>query len=266
MRLWVLSDLHVDNSPYTLAPTPAGADVVIVAGDVCNRLHDRALPWLIKHVLPRGLPVIYVPGNHDFYRENVTTELPKSRARAQLEGIHLLAEGESVVIGQARFIGATLWTDYAVGGSVLQGRVTADMRMNDHRLIRVGPQYRRWQTEDALLRHHRQRAAIADALALPFAGPSVVISHHAPHPFSLIDNTVTDPCDAAYASDLTDLIAQHRPHLWIHGHIHASRDYRVHDTRIVSNARGNIHSYRMGKRSFVQVENPKHDPSLVIDV
>ncbi|MDZ5453068.1 metallophosphoesterase [Labrys sedimenti] len=266
MRLWVLSDLHVDNSPYTLAPTPIGADAVIIAGDVCNRLHDRALPWLAQHVLPRGLPLIYVPGNHDFYRENVETELRKARDRARLEGIHLLAEGETLTAGGVRFIGATLWTDYAVGGSSFLGQVAAGMQMNDHKLIRTGPNYRRWQTRDALLSHGRHRSAIANTLAQPFDGPSVVISHHAPHPHSLWNNAVTEPIDAAYASDLTSLIAEYRPRLWVHGHIHASRDYRVHETRIVSNPRGNIYAYRRGKQSIIEVENPDHDPSLTVEV
>ncbi|GLS22647.1 hypothetical protein GCM10007874_56670 [Labrys miyagiensis] len=77
-----MSDLHVDVCPYTPAATTEGVEAVIVAGDVCNRLHDRALPWLREHLIPRGLPVLYVPGNHDFYRENVLTELCKARERA----------------------------------------------------------------------------------------------------------------------------------------------------------------------------------------
>ncbi|MGN8117244.1 metallophosphoesterase [Labrys sp. 22185] len=206
MRLWVLSDLHVDNSPYTLAPTPAGADAVVIAGDVCNRLHDRALPWLAQHVLPRGLPLIYVPGNHDFYRENVETELRKARDRARLEGIHLLAEGETLTASGVRFIGATLWTDYAVAGSPFQGQVAAGMQMNDHKLIRTGPNYRRWQTRDALLSHGRHRSAIANTLARPFNGPSVVISHHAPHPpFALAEcRQRADRCGLCQRSDLPD--------------------------------------------------------------
>ncbi|MGN8117243.1 hypothetical protein [Labrys sp. 22185] len=40
----------------------------------------------------------------------------------------------------------------------------------------------------------------------------------------------------------------------------------MHDTRIVSNPRGNIYAYRRGKQSIIEVENPNHDPSLVVEV
>ncbi len=81
-----MSDLHVDVCAYTPAPTPPGTDVVIVAGDVCNRLHDRALPWLREHLLPRGLPVIYVPGNHDFYRVHDTRIVSNPRGNIYTVG------------------------------------------------------------------------------------------------------------------------------------------------------------------------------------
>ena len=41
--------------------------------------------------------------------------------------------------------------------------------------------------------------------------------------------------NAAYASDLRDLIAAARPHLWIHGHTHDSCEYRIPEARVVYN-------------------------------
>lgn len=51
------------------------------------------------------------------------------------------------------------------------------------------------------------------------------MSHHAPHPASLPD----PHADLAwcYASDLTDLILDRGPDLWVHGHVHRASDYRV---------------------------------------
>jgi Icc-related predicted phosphoesterase len=60
--------------------------------------------------------------------------------------------------------------------------------------------------------------------------------------------------NAAYASDLSDVIEQGRPALWLHGHTHDSCGYQVGSTRIVCNPRG------------YEDENPKFDPALVVKV
>jgi len=58
-------------------------------------------------------------------------------------------------------------------------------------------------------------------LGLPFAGPTVVVTHHAPHPTSL----PTDDLAHCYASDMSHLMQDRQPDLWVHGHIHSRADY-----------------------------------------
>lgn len=86
---------------------------------------------------------------------------------------------------------------------------------------------------------HRATRAFLDAeLASRHGGPTVVVTHHAPHPDSLPSRHAHLAwCDA---SDLTDLIERSEPDLWVHGHVHRHADYRVGRTRIVCNARGHI--------------------------
>ena len=64
----VFSDLHQDWPENAWDPSdhapPDGFDVAVVAGDVHMPL-TRALDWLDER-LP-GMPVVYVPGNHDFW-------------------------------------------------------------------------------------------------------------------------------------------------------------------------------------------------------
>ncbi|MFV8511194.1 metallophosphoesterase [Ralstonia pseudosolanacearum] len=62
MNLLVLSDLHLEFSTLDIDTT--GVDVIVLAGDI--HLGKRGLPWI--EVQSRGLPVIYVPGNHEFYK------------------------------------------------------------------------------------------------------------------------------------------------------------------------------------------------------
>jgi Icc-related predicted phosphoesterase len=266
MNLWVISDLHVDVADYELAPTPDGADVLVIAGDIGSRLTKRCLPWIARHALPRGLPVIYVPGNHDYYGVNITTEIPKAHARAAELGIHLLAEGESVIIEGVRFVGGTLWTDHQIWGNGPVSQNEAARWMNDHRKIRWGSDYRRFLPVHALAAHRTCRDAIGAVLAASVPGPTVVVTHHAPHPRSLRQGRAAEPLDGAYVSDLSGFIGTHHPDLWIHGHIHENRNYTIHGTRILSNPRGYVMRTRMGPRTLTEVENPDHDPGCVVEV
>ncbi len=240
-RLWTFSDLHQEweeNAWDPAAHAPVdGFDVAVVAGDVHMPL-TLALDWLSKR-LP-GVPVVYVPGNHDFWwdrgedRYTIFDQLERGRERAAALGIHLLID-DAVVIGGTRFLGGTLWTDFRLGSLGLthafrsaQGR----FGMVDYRRIRTGPRSRnRIEPGEVLAMHRATRAFIEAELAPPHDGPSVVVTHHTPHLASL-PNPHADLA-WCYASDLTDLILERGPDLWIHGHVHQAADYVVGRTRVV---------------------------------
>ena len=65
MRLWILSDLHLElTRGWDL---PAGAarpdfDVLVIAGDLVTRM-ERGVKWLLERVVDRD--VVYVAGNHE---------------------------------------------------------------------------------------------------------------------------------------------------------------------------------------------------------
>ncbi|GAN48005.1 metallophosphoesterase [Methylobacterium radiotolerans] len=261
-KLWVFSDLHQDwmgNAwdPAAHAP-PDGFDVAVVAGDVHMPLM-RALDWFGER-LP-GVPVVYVPGNHDFWwdrgdeRYTIHDQLERGRDRAAALGIHLLLD-EAAVVGGTRFLGGTLWTDFRLGSfSLAHASRTAQGRdgMVDYRRIRTGPRSRdRIEPEEILAMHRATRAFLDAELARPHDGPTVVVTHHAPHPDSLPDRHAHLAwCDA---SDLTAMIEERGPNLWVHGHVHRRSDYRIGYTRIVCNARGHVDE----PTGFV--------PSLVVEI
>src|SRR6185503_11293312 len=106
--------------------------------------------------------------------------------------------------------------------------------LNDHRLISWSKQpWLRFRPEEAALMHQASRAFIAQTLATPFDGATVVVTHHAPHRESIDRKYANSPLNGAYASDLTDLILEFEPHLWIHGHTHTSSDYWLGRTRVL---------------------------------
>lgn len=246
MRLWTLSDIHQEHpsnfwDPAAHAPA-GGFDAVVIAGDVHVPL-VRSLEWVAERFL--GVPVVYVPGNHDFWwdrgetRYTLSDQVRLGRAAADRLGVHLLMDS-AVTIGDIHFVGATMWTDFRLGAfGLLHGLRSAGGRggMADYRRIRTGPTSRhRIQPEDVLRIHRASRPFVQGAIR-PAPERTVVVSHHAPSRRSLTPHEDLEWC---YASDLEGLIAETRPALWIHGHVHRHADYALHDTRIVCNARGHV--------------------------
>lgn len=254
MRLQIFSDCHIDVN-HGFAPILAdGVDAVVVAGDICPGLGDGCA-WLRRHI-PAPLPILLVAGNHEFYGRVVGEERAAGRAAADEHAIHLLDDA-SVEIAGVRFVGSTLWTDYEVFGAGLRADAMrhAARLMLDHRLILESRDQLGQLTPERARRHHFvSRGYLEGALRRPHAGPTVVVTHHVPHRRSIAERYARDLLTAAFASDLSGLVARTRPALWVHGHTHTSFDYREGDTRIVCNPRG------YGE------ENPAFDPALVIEV
>ena len=108
MRFHILSDIHLETGPYRL-PGNLDYDVVIAAGDSAEGIAG------IEFLKTLGKPVIFVPGNHEYYSEHgavdMVDRLAELRAAAQDSNVRVL-DNEATVIGDVRFLGATLWTNY----------------------------------------------------------------------------------------------------------------------------------------------------------
>lgn len=254
MKVQIFSDLHADVAqPRPIMVVPE-VDAVIVAGDVCEGAERGFIR--LRRIVPMQIPIVAVLGNHEFYRRCWSEEVAQARAAAPHYGVHLL-ENDVVTLGGGRFIGASLWTDYALFGmhNLPQAMLAAGDGLNDHKRIKWSKEpWRRFRPQEALLLHKRSRAFIETALAAPFDGATVVVTHHAPHPGSIHSRYREELLTAAYVSDLTAVIEAGCPDLWVHGHVHESFDYRVGATRVICNP----HGYGTENRSF--------DPALVVEI
>ena len=104
----------------------------------------------------------------------------------------------------------------------------ARTRMNDYRYIRKAPRYGKIQPSDTVLVHGDHRRWLEDQLAAPFAGKTVVVTHHCPHPELLSD--APNDFDPIYGSDLRAMITKHNPDAWLFGHTHRQRQTVEGDT------------------------------------
>lgn len=231
MRLHILSDLHNEIQPFF--PAVLDADVTILAGDIHTQ--GRGVEWALQAFPGR---VLYVPGNHEFWKGNIDATLAKMKAIAENSGGRIqVLQRDAVVIDGVRFLGATGWTDFALDDEY-NGALNAargDMREFSRRLIRHGVGYKVWRVEDAQQESLRTRQWLGEELAMRFDGPTVVVTHHAPSMRSLKTSS-PDGLDLAYANAWDDLMGP--AVLWVHGHIHQAVDYLIGGTRVISNPGG----------------------------
>jgi len=248
MKLWTISDLHTETGFWSPREIP-DADVCVLAGDIA-RGGEEIVRWAAQHIRPH-MPVVAVLGNHEFYRGDLETERRKAQAQGWRHDIAVL-DDMTLTVGDVRFVGATLWTDYALYGDPDTTMKAARLGINDHRLVRIGG--RPFMPADALRMHKQSVAYLESVLAAPFDGDTVVVTHHCPHPDSVHADYAGDPLTPAFCNDLSGLIERYQPTAWIHGHTHSSFDYQVGSTRIICNPRA------------YPGENPSFNPQLVVEV
>jgi len=164
-------------------------------------------------------------------------------------------EGAEVHYKGVRFIGATLWTDMKLFGDDWLVPLMVSRQLIDYERIRSGA-FGGFAPEQVILRHVESLQFVEDRLSLPFDGPTVVITHHAPSILSIAERYRDDKMSAAFASCLDGLILARSPALWIHGHTHNSSDYRLGGTRVVCNPRGDPR----------RDPNERFDPKLLVEV
>lgn len=245
MRIHLLSDLH--NEFDTYIPSVVDADIVILAGDI--DVKGRGVQWAKQAF---QIPVLYVLGNHEYYRGHMPRTLEKMRSSCLASHVQVL-ERDAVVIGGTRFLGATMWTDFSATSNKPLASITAQNLMNDYRQIRAGENFRRIKPGDLAAEALNTRGWLLNKLAEPFSGPTVMITHHAPLLRSLAESPhASSHLDAAYANEWIDLMGDERAALWVHGHSHTAVDYHEAGTRVVCNPRGYPN------------ENTGFDPNLII--
>jgi predicted phosphodiesterase len=273
MNLLILSDLHLEFAGY--APPPGlldGVDAVLLAGD--TMANTRKLPsWATRQsVFGPNRPILIVLGNHESYGGQFEVRRQELQAAAkEHENVHILDQGEALLDGgRLRVLGCTLWTDFNLPIKTPTGPIsnreramtTASERMNDYRSIKVAdpegrhPRLLRPQDTEAL--HAADRAWLLSKLAEPFAGETVVATHHGPSAGSVAPKWESEWLTPSFSSNLTNDFFE-VPRLWVHGHTHDSRDYQRGRTRVVCNPRGHL----MRDGSF---ENGSFDKAMVVAV
>lgn len=250
MRLHLLSDLHLD---YFSMPRPeSNADVVVLAGDIARP--DLAIEWALGF----SQPVLYVPGNHEFYGSSFNETLAHLKQLTQGTHIQLL-NNDSFEMSGVRFLGSTLWTDFNAAGKELKTKAMAEsqLAMRDFSRITM-PDGSLFTPQAAAEQFAHNKNWLIDQLNRPYSGPTVVITHHAPSFKSIHPHFAGSLLNVNFVSDLEALMDSNKLTLWLHGHMHDSSDYQVNGVRVVANPRG----YAKDE----QPENPSFSTQYYLDI
>ena len=268
VNIQLLSDLHLESNPH-FRPTPLpGADVLVLAGDIGSYQKGSLLTEMdIEDFglarfspLPAACggagwptPVLFVPGNHEY--DGLEFEQADARLRASCQRLGLIwLDRQSVVLGGVRFVGCTLWADFdaltrcQVGPDQTRAGTTPlaeQLKMRD-KAFRAANFYLK---KNHALRHGQpmlaedmrevsltSQAWLRSALALPFDGPTVAVTHFAPSLLSADPRYGITPGTAGFCNSLDELLPLAK--VWLHGHLHCPNDYVQHGCRVVANPLG----------------------------
>src|SRR5439155_12653591 len=134
MRLHILSDLHLEFGITSIPDTDA--DVVVLAGDI--HLGREGGMWARRHFPDK--PVVYVLGNHEFYRHSIPALTEALKRETDGSHIHLL-ENKAVELDGFTFLGCTLWTDFSLNGDSEIAMRAAEDIMSDYSIIDFDPEH-----------------------------------------------------------------------------------------------------------------------------
>lgn len=226
MKILIYSDLH--NEFDRFIPPAIDTDLVILAGDI--DLLNRGVKWSNETF---SSDVIYCSGNHEFYRGHLIRTREKMEAAAASH-VHVL-DNQVWMSNNVRFLVATSWTDFSGTGDVVAASNACVREMNDFRMIRTGSEYRRIRPADLIELNRASYEFLRDHLAIPFAGQTVVVTHHCPIP-EASGSEHSGHLSAAYFNRWHELVDQ--ADFWIFGHTHHAIDRSFGRCRLISNPRG----------------------------
>ncbi|MGE0022219.1 MAG: metallophosphoesterase [Hyphomicrobium sp.] len=252
MRCHYLSDLHLERQafPWRLP----GGDILIVAGDTCHAscldpargdkyAHDQRarVMQVFEAAVASFRHVLVIAGNHEHY-DGIFDDTAALLKR-HLPGVTVL-DDEAVEIDGIAFFGTTLWSDFDNRSEATLDGVRR--RMGEFFFVRKRSRdaegrahFAKFTPRDALAAHDAAMNALHTHLATRRGKPTVVISHHAPSRQGLDARHAGNGLDGAYASDLDRAIAAlEEVPVWVHGHTHVRRSYRIGSTAVHANCRG----------------------------
>lgn len=262
-----ISDLHLDSATYSLNLTKKDADIVVLSGDIGNKFQAMKV---IEKLLEKGIIVVYVLGNHEFYNINNQVKTIQEiidgwkKRQDKHQNLYVL-HNESVIINNIKFIGSTAWSkltpeqftkeevDTVLYESSDFNKIMMSKLMKGYRIIRGYP----ITIEDYQQMHKTAIDYIYSEINKPFCGKKILITHQ-PLTLEGQKKELKDSFIAQlYGSNYDDMITDSDLDFYFYGHIHESTDIIKKGVHYICNPYG----YRKYKE-----DNPKFNEYLTVNI
>lgn len=187
----------------------------------------RGLVWAREHF---SQTIIYVVGNHEYYRNNYQKLNKQLKEKANELDNHLLMNS-SVIIDNVLFVGVKPWTGFELYQPQYYSQLIAQFDMSDYKSTQYtqGGKYRKLTPPNTTRMHIQSLPFIKTELIEKAHSKSAVITHHAPSKNSMPIGYEKSELPPDYASDLEQDM-KNFPVLWGYGHTYNNIDYTIGDT------------------------------------
>jgi predicted phosphodiesterase len=226
MKIRLLSDVHQEFYEDRDLYTNKGEEVLVIAGDL-NVGHDRC--WsALKRFAEHTKEVIYVPGNHEYYRGDIAEFDDYLRRFSYGTSVHFLNPGR-VSIGGVTFIGAALWSNF---GNDHMAKVSCGRLVNDFKIIN------NFSTSKCADLYEQHAGYIKDQYEA-VEGKKVIVTHFLPAVECIAAEFKGEYLINKYfANDLGGWISELDQTTWLYGHTHTPGEQTIGTTRLIANPYG----------------------------
>ena len=246
MKIAYGSDFHFEFIYYREVPKiieswefEEKTDLIIIAGDLhvgasavmnilelINRMHD--------------IPILYVPGNHEYYGSSFEKENNIFRKNFDtIDGVTIF-RSDSVIIDEITFLGCAGNID----GS------WQDIYQYKHGALNDFHQISDFENHDV---YGRREHNFLEEVMRDTEMPMIAITHTMPSPKCISEKykgSVLNPC---FANDWEDLIFNHKPLFWICGHTHDKFELKIDETMVMCNPVGYPHENKQWTWEYINV-------------
>lgn len=268
-KVLVLSDLHLDHSNFKI--DVQGADIIVLAGDIAGR--NQLLEELFYYQIPKDIPTIFVPGNHEYEHHNFWEKNEQMKNICNDYGVHFLLN-KTVIINGIRFIGSTLFSNlsgyYQRYFPDSQRAKTpsdslkewAQLSISDFKLIKHNASLggeNKWTVDDMIAQFQESYHFLKNELEQSFNGKTFVVTHFAPlFDFSKMDVPGKDMEKNSYwANHIPELVEM--ADFWVCGHSHTPKTVQQGKCTAICNPRGY-------SQMFNQPQMSTFDPHKLVEV
>lgn len=227
VKFQYFSELHLELVKKPFKPCPA-ADYLILAGDIGNihcNFHRGKVTDFLKYCSTNWKTVIYVPGNHEFYKTSISEGKNILKEICAETDVRLLCPGVTVIDG-ITIVGDTLWTHVPEYDEDI-----VSCGMNDYAKIE------NFTVEDSNKLH---KDGVHFIKSITDSQPKcLVVTHHVPD----LD-IATSPSgghmdlSSAFGTSIIKEFKKENIVAWIYGHTHMNRCEEIEGVKVICNQKG----------------------------